>query len=176
MATTWFNVLYTALFIVGAIVLLLSFTVSIQSIVYLSMVGYTLLILSMLLILGNIFSSALQASNGRFMQFISILFNSTGPFLLNISVIIFLLYLMITYKAMINSGNLSQQYYSFSMVSSIIMLMQVILFYYGVNTNTFKREHKLPVMFNSFSYLLGVINVYIAVIIQTILKYYTTDG
>ena len=176
MATTWFTVLYSALFIVGASLLILSFTVSIQSIVYLSLLGYSTLAVAIILIMASIFSSAITASNGNFGQFTSILFNSTGPFILNIAVILFLLYLMITYQKTINTGNLSQQYYSFSVISSIIIMFQIVLFYYGMQTSTYKREHRLPTIMNSFSYLLGVINVYIAVIIQTILKFYTTDG
>lgn len=174
--TTWFTVLYTSMFIVGASLLILSFTVSIQSVVYLSILGYSVLAVAIILILASIFNNTLSVSNGKFGQFISILFNSTGPFLLNIAVILFLLYLVITYQNSINSGNLAQQYYSFSMLSSVIMLMQVVLFYYGMQSSSYTREHKLPVMVNSFSYLLGIINVYIAVIIQTILKYYLTDG
>ena len=174
--TTWFSVLYSALTIVGSIVLLLSFTVSIQSIVYLSLIGYTVLATACILILSSIFNSSMQASNGRFSNFMYIFFNSSGPFLLNVGVILFLLTLMMNNKDLLNSGNVSQQYYSFSVASSIIILMQFIIFYYGIQTSGFKRDHKLPVMFNSFSYLLGVINVYIAVILKTILTYYTTDG
>ncbi len=176
MATTWFNVLHSAMFIVGASLLLLSFTVSIQSIVYLSILGYSILAIAIVLILASIFNNTISGYNGNFVNFIYIIFSNTGPFLLNVSVILFLLYLVITYQNIINEGNLSQQYYSFNVISSVIMLLQIILFYYGLQTSSYKKEHKLPVMFNSFSYLLGIINVYIAIIIQTILKYYTTDG
>jgi hypothetical protein len=173
---TWFNVLYSALTIVGTVILLLSFTVSIQSVVYLSIVGYSVLTAACILILSSIFNSSLQASNGQFGHFFSILLNGAGPFVLNACVMLFLLTLMITHKDQLNSGNVSQQYYSFSVASSILILSQFILFYYGVQSSTFKREHRLPVMMNSFSYLLALVNIYIAVILRTILKYYTTDG
>jgi hypothetical protein len=165
-----------SLFIVGSIVLMLSFMISNDSMVYVSIVGYCLVALSILLITVSIFNNVLKISGGKLSSFIPLFFNNTGPFILNMGVILFLLSLMIIYKKRISAGNLSDSYYSFSLFSAFLVLIQVIIFYYGMNTKTYRDEKKLPVIYGSFSYLVGVINLYISVIIQIILKYYTTDG
>ena len=87
-----------------------------------------------------------------------------------------ILSLIIVYTDKINSGRLPGLYYSFSQLAVFLVLIQIAIFYYGVNTDSYLYNTKLPVIYSSFSYLVGVINVYIAVIIQIVLKYYTTDG
>ena len=172
----WFDIMTSSLVIVGSIILLLSLTISNSSIVYVSIVGYSLIIFSILLILVNIFNSVLKVTGGNLSTFLPIFVNNTGPFLLNIAVVLFLLSMMIIYTSKINEGHLSSLYYSFSKLAIFLIFIQMIVFYYGMKSNSYKISKRLPAIYTNFSYLVGVINVYIAWIIQTILKNYTTDG
>ena len=166
----WFPIIYTSLVIVGSIILLLSFVITSSSIAYVSIVGYCLIIFSILLIIANMFTTIIKKTGSKLTTFLPIFLNNTGPFILNIAIIIFLLSLIIVYTDKINSGRLPGLYYSFSQLALFLVLIQIAIFYYGVNTDSYLYNTKLPVIYSSFSYLVGVINVYIAVIIQIVLR------
>jgi len=172
----WFNILTSSLVIVGSIVLLLSLTIANDSIVYISIIGYCLIVLSFSLIIANIFNNTLSLTGGRMSTFLPMFLTNIGPFLLNIGIVLFLLSLNIIYKDRINSGHLLDSYYSFSRLAIFMIFIQMTIFYSGMKTKSYKQDHKLPSIYTSFSYLVGIVLLYISIIIQTILKYYTTDG
>ena len=58
----------------------------------------------------------------------------------------------------------------------ILFLLQIYLLYGNMDTEQFKQTHKLSSVTSSLIYLLGVISCMSALILYTILKYFTTDG
>ena len=173
---SWYSILYSSLLSIGTILLLLSFSIDGIPAVNMTIVGYCFLVTSILLIISNMFKVLSKAKIDSMASFAYIFFNNTGPFLLNIATILFLLVLTVKYTNIISTGNLSNQYYSFSKLSTLLILIQMAVFYQGLTTKKYKQENKLPVIYSSFSYLVGVINLYIAIVIKIILAYYTTDG
>ena len=172
----WFNILTTSLVTVGSFILLLSLTIANDSIVTISIIGYCLIVLSFSLIVASIFNDTLNLTGGKMSTFLPMFLNNTGPFLLNIGIVLFLLSLTIIYTDRINAGHLLDSYYNFIRLAIFMIFIQMIVFYSGMKTKKYKHERKLPNMYTSFSYLVGIVLLYISIIIQTILKYYTTDG
>ena len=101
---------------------------------------------------------------------------STGPFLLILGVIGFVLYLIITYKSNIVNDNVSQSYYSFSNITIILILIQLYIVFSNISTPKFEETGKISKVTSSIIYLLGVLSAISSIIMFTILKYFTTDG
>ena len=124
-----------------------------------TMFGYSLVAISI------VFFVAIQ-SNKPGATASSMLFTS-GPFLIMIASILYLLYLLGKYFNEITSGHVSQYYSTFSTLFLSFTLMQVWLY------STNKTESKAVKM---VMYLLGIINVVFAMTLGTILAYFSTDG
>jgi amino acid transporter len=109
-------------------------------------------------------------------EMITTILMASGPFLLMLAVIAFILYLIITYSKIISEGRVSNGYYTFSNISIILFLLQIYLLYSNMDTEKFKQTYKLSSITSSLLYLLGVITSMCSLILYTILKYFTTDG
>lgn len=158
------------LFIIG---ILTSGTTSYGSLIS----GYSSLILCIMMILLIITNKLMSSSQdkGIFSTIVSI-FIGAGPFLLMLAVIGFILYMMIMFKSNILSGHVSGGYYSFSNIVLLLLLTQLYIVYSIVRSNNFNLGGNISKVTSSVLYLLGVITSICAVIVFTILKYYTTDG
>lgn len=101
---------------------------------------------------------------------------TSGPFLLMLGVIGFVLYLLINYKDKIVAGHIDPSYNSFSNTIVMLLLLQIYLVYTNISTNNFESTGKISKVTSSFIYLLGVLTAMCSIILSTILKYYSTDG
>ena len=166
----WYTNIYKAFIVASAISFLISFF-SAGKIAYGSMLaGYSSLILGVMMILLILFNDVLK--NGQ-QGIISVLLNilfTTGPFLLMLAVIGFIMYLIIFYQEKINLGNISSSYYTFSNLAIVLFLLQIYIVYKNIDTG------KMSKVTSSVVYLLGVLTTICSLILFTILKYFTTDG
>jgi hypothetical protein len=139
--------------------------------------GYSVLILGIMMILiilfNNIFGTTQEQDTLKTLYTILM---TTGPFLLMLGVIIFILYLMIMYKSNIVEERVSHYYYSFSNIAIILLLIQLYIVYTNISTDKFETTGKMPKVTSSLLYLLGVLVAICSIIIFTILKYFNTDG
>ena len=83
---------------------------------------------------------------------------------------------MINYQSRITSGNVTNEYSTFSTISIILMLLEMYIFYGAMNSDLFMSSGKMPRISYSIMYLIGVINVVCVMILGVVLKYFTTDG
>lgn len=173
----WYSLVYKALIYVSVILFLISFGTSGNTTIGALISGYSALILSILMILIMLLNNVMNSTQGKpiFETLITILMSS-GPFLLMLTVVSFILYLIIKYSKIIAGGNVSSGYYTFSNISIILFLLQIYLLYGNMDTEKFKQTYKLSSITSSLIYLLGVISSMCALILYTILKYFTTDG
>ena len=79
-------------------------------------------------------------------------------------------------KDRINKEHVSDNYYLFSTFTVILICIQMSLVFNGMSKSIFKETGMLPLSISTFIYLIGIINVVIALTIGIILKYYVTDG
>jgi len=115
----------------------------------------------------------LLATNSSFFE---ITFHSL-PFIFMLGVICFILYTILFYKSIITKGHLSNSYYTYDMITLILMIIQTFYILYTDLTNErFKNKGVMPKIMLSLFYLfitcvtITSINMYIP------LKYFTTDG
>lgn len=139
--------------------------------------GYSVLILGIMMILLILFNNVLRTTeNQSILHIIYSIIMSSGPFILMLGIIGFLLYMMIFYKNKIINEQVSNSYYSFSNVTIILILLQLYIIYSNISTDKFISSGKLSKVTSSIIYLINVLTIISSIILFTILKYYTTDG
>jgi len=99
-----------------------------------------------------------------------------APVFLILGLLLYSLYLFIRYRNIINDGFTSDQYYTFSKVSTAFMIIHFIILFNGFSTKEFAEKSMMPAVYNSGIYLTGIINAYLIIIMGYILSSYTTDG
>ena len=130
-----------------------------------------------MMLLLILFNNILRTTqNQSTFQILYTIFSSTGPFILMLGVIAFILYLMITYKNNIITEHVSHSYHSFSNISVILILIQLYIVYINISNDTFEKTGKISPVTSSIIYLFGVLTAICSIILFIILKYFTTDG
>jgi len=169
--TDWFSIIYSSLFFVGITILLISlFTSSVAT----TIAGYSILVVSVILITTYLYNQISTSATG--LSFLWTVFMNLGPFVLILGILLYSLSLNIIYMNEIQAKHVADQYYVFSTLSILFILAQLLFFVYGIQSPEFQQRRQLPSIYGNLSYFVGVINVYILVSINTILKYYITDG
>jgi len=175
--SNWYNGIYKGFIIAGVISFIIAFFSQGEVSLGAYIAGYAVLILAIVMILiiliNNIFRVTKDEST---LKVILSIILTTGPFLLMLGVIGFILYLMIKYKNNIISGHVSSGYNSFSNIVSLLLFIQLYIVYTNISTETFESTGKISPLTSSIIYLLSVLSGICSVILFTILKYFTTDG
>jgi hypothetical protein len=173
----WYSSIYKA-FIISAVI---SFIIGFfsEGIVSLGayIAGYSVLILSIMMILLILFNNIMKITEGQ--SIITTLYTillTAGPFLLIMGVIAFILYLMITYKSIILDNHVSNGYHSFSNITVILILIQLYIVYTNISKDSFEKSGNISKVSSSMIYLFCILSAICSVILFTILKYFTTDG
>jgi hypothetical protein len=173
----WYSCIYKGLIIAGIVSFMIGFfstgKVSVDSYI----AGYSVLILGIMMILTILFNKTLMITKdlSSFQTILSILLTS-GPFILMLGVIGFILYLLITYKTNIVENHVPASYYSFSNISICLLLVQIYVVYTNISTPKFEETGKIPKVTSYIIYLLGILSAISSIILFTILKYFVTDG
>ena len=89
--------------------------------------------------------------------------------------IAFLMYLVIYYMNPIIEHHVSDNYYSFSNVAVILLLLQVYIVYKNINNDNFETTGKISKITCGIIYLLTVLTMACSMIIYILLKYFRTD-
>jgi len=175
--SNWYNGIYKGFIIAGVISFIIAFFSQGEVSLGAYIAGYAVLILAIIMILiillNNIFRVTKDEST---LKLILSIILTTGPFLLMLGVIGFILYLMITYKNNIIAGHVSSGYNSFSNIVSLLLFIQLYIVYTNISTESFESTGKISTLTSSIIYLLSVLSGICSVILFTILKYFTTDG
>ncbi len=173
----WNSTIYKACMIASMVAFIIGFFSPSKTSLGAYIAGYSVLTLGIMIVLIIMFNNVLKfTSNGSTFQILSSILTTTGPFLLILGIISYVLYLLINYKNNIIEGNISPSYNSFTNIIVMLLLVQVYLVYTNINTNSFETTGKISKVASSLVYLLSVITGICAIILGTILKYYSTDG
>ena len=135
------------------------------------MVGYSVIISGFLILLSNVIDNT---KGNRFSLFE--ILKITIPFILIIGTITFLTYNIGKYFNNISKGRVSNNYKTFSIIFTLLTLIEVILFYNSKNSSQFKRTSTIPTVLYWMIIFVGVINFIVAEIISVDLAYFNTDG
>ena len=173
----WYSSIYKACIFASLVAFIIGFFAQSQTSLAAYIAGYSVLTLGIMMILLILFNNVLRvSSNGSAFQIIYSILMTSGPFLLILGVISFVLYLLINYKNNIVAGHVAPSYNSFSNIIVMLLLLQIYLVYTNINTESFETNGKISKVTSSFVYLLGVLTAICSIILSTILKYYSTDG
>jgi hypothetical protein len=171
-----FQVVYNGLIFVGVVLSIIALFIDSRTNANLYISSYTFMSAGITLIIGFLIHKILKSNNSYGGDFFSTFFSNVGPFILLIGILGFMLYLVISFKNKIDSGTLSDSYGLFSKLSVAFILIQLYITHYGMQNSNFKETGSIPKLYTSFSYLVGVINIFIISILATILYYFSTDG
>lgn len=173
----WYSAVYKGFIIAGFISFIIGFFSEGKVSLGAYIAGYGVLVLGIMMILTILFNNILRVTEGQsiFNTIYAILL-TTGPFLLMLAVIGFILYLMINYKDIIIDKHVSPNYYSFSNISVLLLLVQLYIVYINISTEKFETTGKISKVTSSIIYLLGVLGAICSIIIYIILTYFRTDG
>ena len=140
--------------------------------------GYSSLTLGLMMILTIVITKIMEVNSGSTTkELLLTILLSLGPFLLMMSIIGFILYLIIVYKDPILDNHVSKSYHTFSNITIVLLLIQIFIVYSKIlDTKEFEESGKISKILSSLLYLLGVLSLYSTMIIYIILKYFITDG
>lgn len=174
----WYPLLYKSFILASVVLFIIGFVTDSKLSLGAYIVGYTVLSLGILIILTILFSTVSKnehtsISNSKMIYSILL---TTGPFILILGIISFVLYLLINYKSNIINGHVSSSYYSFSNVIVILLLFQIYMIYTNINNEIFEKTGKISKFTLSIILLLSLLTGISSIILYTILKYYSTDG
>ena len=175
--TDWYSSVYKAFIYASSIAFIIGFFTESKTSLGAYLAGYSILSLGIMLILITLFKNILKVTaNDSMLQILYSILISTGPFILMLGVVSFILYLLINYKNSIVDGNVAPGYNSFTNIVVILLLLQLYIVTSNIATEKFETTGKLSKVVSSILYLIGVLTAISSIILYTILKYYSTDG
>ena len=165
------KVIYNTFIIVGLILVLSTFNSSdVTGII----TGYTFITCGILLLICYFITFINNDKTETNMnKFLSILY-TIGPFFLIVCILIYSIYLLIVYKNRISEGNIAPGYNNFSIISIILLCMQLVLFYLA--TNDKENNYKIDKTKGKLLYFIGILNFITVITMGIILSLFNTDG
>lgn len=163
---------YYSVITVGVIIILSTIGTSSTAAVTGTIVGYSFIIVGLLMITGVSMGNLGYNGNKSVMSYLL----TTGPFLFLLGIICYLLYLLSTNMKVIGDGNVSIGYYNFSNIVTTLIIAQLIIFYFGSQEKNFKETFTLSKVYGLFIYILGLVTLLCIFTLATILTDFTTDG
>ena len=179
----WYNSTYNALLIVSVMLFLIAFGTTGDVNIGTTISAYSLLVLSIFMILVLVVNTTLLTETNDMTGFESIMdiLRTTGPLFLILGVIGFVLYLLIYYKNDILENRVSNSYYTFSNITTLIVLTQIYLLYTNMKNmkttnDSFNNPFILSKVVSGGLLIIGLFSLMSSMVLYTILRYYTTDG
>jgi len=142
--------------------------------------GLTAIALSIMLFMGIYVSKNIFEKNGNFVE---MLFSNVSPIFFTLLILIYAIFLNFQYFKRINSNRVTNEYHTYSFMSSVLTIIQIglvstYLFYYlsntdkdgGANLNNMKIE-----LSKNAVYILSIINFLFLMMINISLQFFSTD-
>ena len=173
----WYSGIYKAFILASVISFLISFFTSGINSYGSILTGYSTLILAIIMIIITLINNIFRITqHNPSLSSFHLIFSATGPFLLMLGILGFLLFLVIKYKSIIVNNNVSQSYNTFNAICIMLFLLQSSIVFSSLTSQRFETTGKLPKIISGILYLLGVLSIFSAWIVYITLTYYTTDG
>jgi hypothetical protein len=139
--------------------------------------GYSILLLAILMILIVLFNKILiNSGNETMYQTMYLILTITGPLILLLGVMTFILYLLVSYQSNIFHGKTPSGYSLYSNIIVCLLLIQIFLVYKNIGNDAFETTGKLPKAASSAILFIGTITTICSIMLYRILRYYSTDG
>jgi len=141
--------------------------------------GLTAIALSIMLFMGIYVSKNIFEKNGNFVE---MLFSNVSPIFFTLLIIMYAIFLNFQYFKRINSNRVTNEYHTYSFMSSVLTIIQIglvstYLFYYLSNTDKEGADFnnmKIELSKNAV-YILSIINFLFLMMINISLQFFSTD-
>ena len=172
----WYKSTYNSLLLVAVILFLIAFGTTGDVNIGTTISAYSLLTLCVFMILIVVVNKTLTNADPNISSFQSMMdaLRIAGPLFLILGVIGFVLYLLIYYKNDILGNRVSNSYYTFSNITTIIVILQMYILYTNMNKDGFSGQ--ISKITSGGLLIVGLFSLMSSLILYTILCYYTTDG
>jgi hypothetical protein len=116
-----------------------------------------------------------------FKTIIKLIMTDALPIIVTFGLLIYIIYLNYTYYKIINQNKVTNSYHTYSLFSSIILILQIGLIFkylYGLLEVTNGGKYNLydSLLIKNISYILVTINFIFVIILHILLSYFSTDG
>lgn len=165
------TIMYYSLICVGAILMIVTFK---YNSIACALTAYFLVASGVLLMLGVLLYRmfSIPGNNpGIFKALLSLI-----PIITLILIVIYSLYILTKFQDRITNGNVTSVYGQLYKTSSALIIMELIIFYFGSQKEVFKRTSMLDNVFSLLMLLIEVLNIVILVYLGVNLTYFVTDG
>jgi len=169
----YYKGLYKGIIITTIVVFAIGFATNGETSIRCYQTGYFSFSLSILLILIPILNKLLSKDGPK--KGVSTMMLQTGPFIIILAVVSFLLYFSFKYQDIIVDQRVPQGYFIFSNIATLLLIIQLFVVYSCVTSDNFDKDGMSSIN-SSAVLLLAVLTAICTNIIRTILKYFTTDG
>jgi hypothetical protein len=141
--------------------------------------GLTAIAISIMLFMGIYVSKNIFEKNGNFVE---MLFSNVSPIFFTLLILIYAIFLNFQYFKRINSNRVTNEYHTYSFMSSVLTIIQIglvstYLFYYLSNTDKEGADlnnMKIELSKNAV-YILSIINFLFLMMINISLQFFSTD-
>jgi hypothetical protein len=141
--------------------------------------GLTAIALSIMLFMGIYVSKNIFEKNGNFVE---MLFSNVSPIFFTLLILMYAIFLNFQYFKRINSNRVTNEYHTYSFMSSVLTIIQIglvstYLFYYLSNTDKEGADlnnMKIELSKNAV-YILSIINFLFLMMINISLQFFSTD-
>ncbi len=174
---SWFSTLYLSVGVTGLILMIFSMMFSGQT--SLSIVAYSTTILAVGMIATHTYLKVSRylgtLESVSVFNYLYNLLLYMGPVIVYLAILILSVVAFVKYKDVIDQKRTSTQYYTFSGISSVLVVIEFIVLWLGV-TNKSADEPVMSSFYRVLMYLLASVNLYAIIIMWYILTTYSTDG
>lgn len=137
--------------------------------------GYAFIIAGLIIMVGYLVNNMrIKQAEGK--NNTSAMFYTVGPLISIICLIVYILYLLGIYFDRITGGNVSPGYYTFSSIFALILILQLVIFYYASRTKQYLDSFTISSSTSCAMILFTILNCVVVYTMYIILKYYSTDG
>jgi hypothetical protein len=170
----WFSTTYYSSIVAGIFILFCNIGSTSQTTLHGTIVGYCFIAVGALLLVGYILKQQSLIKGGS--PLTNIL--TIAPFIIFLAIVIYMVSILSNNFQHISNGHVSRGYYHFMNV--FILLLIVILFVFHMATDSpnsqFSKTYQLDSVYAIGLIILEIVALTIIITINTILKYFSTDG
>ena len=169
--------LYTTAWVVGSVLLMTTNGVYSLSGVRGSMVGYIMIMVGLMLLFMQMVSFIInQYNSGNKVEGMWRFVFSIIPILGISYLLLYYIRLYYTNQDKISGGNIASEFTTYVKVSNLLFFFILGILIYATRKDLFKKQNQIDMANASFLYLLLLLSIADAYILNTILVFYTTDG
>ena len=141
-----------------------------------NIVGYGFIAGGLLLLLGFLYTIFSNTTSLTGMAYFFSILNLMTPILILVGIVIATIYLLTTNYTKISTNRVSKHYSILHILTSILFIIEMGIFYTGTNQNTYNTSGTLNTLTSVMMYLVETIHILLLIMLGIFLSLFRTDG